>query len=321
MRRCFKYVLVLASLVFIGQASAAYPDKPIHLVVPFGPGGGTDILARVVAEHLGRSLGTPVIVDNRPGAGGTIGSDAVAKAKPDGYTLLMGTNATLALAPGLYRQLPYDPVKDFTPIASVASGPSILVVNPTIPVRDVSSLIAYIKAHPHELNYGSAGNGSMAHIATSLMNRMAGTDSVHVPFKGGAAATQELAAGRLQYMIAGSVETVPLIEAGRVRALAVTTKTRFPGLPNLPTIAESGLPNYEITNWFGVFAPAGVSRQVVEVIAAKINQLLQEPAVREAFLKQGVVPVPMTPGAYHDFVREEVQHWSREVRQMNISPE
>jgi tripartite-type tricarboxylate transporter receptor subunit TctC len=260
-----------------------------------------------------------VVVENKPGAGGTIGSDYVAKAKPDGYTLLMGTNATLALAHGLYKNLPYDPVKDFTPVESIASGPSILVVNPSVPATDVKSLIAYLKAHPGQLNYGSAGNGSMAHIATSLMDRMAGTNAVHIPFKGGAAATQELVAGRLQFMIAGSVETVPLVDAGKVRALAITTSRRFPGLPNLPTMAEAGIPGYEITNWFGVFAPAGTPPDVVRVLAAKIAPMLADPAVRDAFLKQGVEPFPMGPAGYAEFVRKEVDRWTREVRQMNIS--
>lgn len=300
---------------------AAYPDKPIKLVVPFAPGGGTDILARVVADHLGRSLGVPVIVDNKAGAGGTIGTDLVAKSKPDGYTLLMGTNATLALAPGLYRRLPYDPVKDLTPVASVASGPSILVVSPSIPANDIPSLIAYVKANPRQLNYGSAGNGSMAHIATALMNNMAGLETVHIPFKGGAAAIQELVAGRLQYMIAGSVETIPLIDAGRVRALAVTTKTRFPGLPNLPTMSEAGIPGYEITNWFGMFSPAGLPAEAVDLLAVKVNALLAEPAVREAFLKQGVLPESMSPAGYRTFVRNEVVRWTSEVRQLNIAPD
>ncbi|MEO8975215.1 MAG: tripartite tricarboxylate transporter substrate-binding protein, partial [Casimicrobiaceae bacterium] len=260
-----------------------------------------------------------VVVENKPGAGGTIGSDYVAKAKPDGYTLLMGTNATLALARGLYRNLSYDPVSDFAPVESIASGPSILVVNPAVPATDVKSLIAYLKAHPGQLNYGSAGNGSMAHIATSLMDQMAGTKAVHIPFKGGAAATQELVAGRLQFMIAGSVETVPLVQAGRVRALAITTSSRFPGLPNLPTMAEAGIPGYEITNWFGVFAPAGTPAAIVRQLADSIAPMLSDPAVKATFLKQGVQPFPMGPAAYKDFVRKEVDRWTQEVHQMNIS--
>jgi len=319
MRPIRSRILALALLCIAAQAGAAFPDRPIHVVVPFGPGGGTDILARVVADRLGRALGSPVVVENKPGAGGSIGSDYVAKAKPDGYTLLMGTNATLALAPGLYKNLPYDPVKDFTPVESIASGPSILVVNPSVPATDVKSFIAYLKAHPGTLNYGSAGNGSMAHIATSLMDRMAQTQTVHIPFKGGAAATQELVAGRLQFMVAGSVETVPLIDAGKVRALAITTSTRFAGLPDLPTMAEAGIPGYEITNWFGIFAPAGTPPEIVRLLAEKIEPMLADPAVRDTFLKQGVQPLPMGPSAYREFVRTEVERWTRDVRQMNIS--
>lgn len=318
MRPLWTRIVALALLCLTAPAWGAYPERPIHLVVPFGPGGGTDILARVVADHLGRALGQPVVVENKPGAGGTIGSDSVAKAKPDGYTLLMGTNATLALASGLYRTLPYDAVKDFTPVESIASGPSILVVNPSIPVTDVKSFVAYVKAHSGQLNYGSAGNGSMAHIATSLMDRMAGTKTVHIPFKGGAAATQELVAGRLQFMIAGSVETVPQIEAGKLRALAVTTSTRFAGLPDLPTMSEAGIPGYEITNWFGVFAPAGTPQDVVRLLSQKIEPMLTDPSVKDAFQKQGVQPYPMGPAEYKDFVRKEVERWKREVRQMNI---
>lgn len=289
--------------------------------MPFAPGGGTDILARLVADRLGRSLGATVIVDNKPGAGGTIGSAFVAKSKPDGYTLLMGTNATVALAPGLYRRLPYDPVKDFIPVESVANGPSILIVNPSLPITDAKEFIGYLKAHPGQLNYGSAGNGSMAHIATSLMNRMTVTDAAHIPFKGGAAATQELVAGRLQYMIAGPVESLPLIESGKARALAVTSSTRFPGLPNLPTMAEAGIPGYEMTNWFGVFVPAGTPPDIVALLAEKISGTLAAHAVKELFNKQGVQPFPMAPGPYGEFVRKEVEKWSREVRQLNIVPD
>jgi tripartite-type tricarboxylate transporter receptor subunit TctC len=319
MSRLLARLVTCALLAWSFAASAAYPDRPIHLVVPFGPGGGTDILARVVADHLGRALGASVVVENKPGAGGTIGTDFVAKSKADGYTLLMGTNATLALAPGLYPKLQYDPARDFLPVASIASGPSILVVNPSLPVNDVKSFVDYLKAHPGELNYGSAGNGSMAHIATSLMDRMAGTKAVHIPFKGGAAATQELVAGRLQFMIAGPVETIPLMQAGKVRALAVTGSSRFPGLPELPTLAEAGVPGYEIANWFGVFAPAGTPPDIVNLLAQKIAPMLADPAVKQAFRKQGVEPVPMEPAPYKAFVSKEVDKWTREVRRLNIA--
>lgn len=319
MLRLFASVAALALCVVTGPTNAAYPDRPIRLVVPFGPGGGTDILARMVADHLSRELGQTVVVENKPGAGGTIGTDFVAKAKPDGYTLLMGTNATLALAPGLYKHLPYDPARDLTPVASVASGPSILVVNPSVPATDVQSLVAYLKSKPGELNYGSAGNGSMAHIATALLNAKAGTRSTHVPFKGGAAATQELVAGRLQFMIAGPVETVPLMQSGKVRGLAVTTPTRFPGLPDLPTLAEAGVPGYEITNWFGLFAPVGTPQDIVDMIAAKLAPMLADPAVKTAFARQGVEPMPMTPAAFGDFVRRDIERWTRQVKALDIA--
>lgn len=319
MKHFFKRLMVLGGLLAAIVAHAAYPDKPIHLVVPFGAGGGTDILARVLADRLARSLGVPVLVDNKAGAGGTIGTDFVAKAKPDGYTLLMGTNATLALAPGLYRQLPYDPIKDFTPVASVASGPSVLVTNISIPVTDMPSLIAHIKANPGKLNYGSAGNGSMAHIATALFNQNANLSTVHIPFKGGAAAMQELAAGRLQFMVAGPVETTPLVDAGKVRALAVTSKSRFPGLPNLPTVAEAGLPGYEITNWFGVFGPAALPNEIVHLLGVNVKQILDDRQVRDALLKQGVQPEITSAADYREFVRTEVLRWTKEVKQMHIS--
>jgi len=319
MRHLLKKLILAGGLLVTMIAQAAYPDKPIELVVPFGAGGGTDALGRLVAEHLGRSLGGSVVVLNKPGAGGTIGSNLVAKAKPDGYTLLMGTNATLALAPALYPDLQYDPVKDFTPVASIASGPSVLVVNPSIPATDVPSLIAYIKENPGKFNYGSAGNGSTAHIATALFNQEAGLDAVHIPFKGGAAAIQELVAGRLQYMVAGSVESIPLVQADRLRALAVTGKERFPGLPDLPTIDEAGLPGYEMVNWFGVFGPANLPDEVVRALEPGLKKMLDDPAVREALLKQGLQPSVSTPDEYREFVRGEVQRWTKGVREMNIS--
>ncbi|TCT06313.1 Bug family tripartite tricarboxylate transporter substrate binding protein [Paralcaligenes ureilyticus] len=319
MRHLLNKLILVGGLLATTVAQAAYPDKQINLVVPFGAGGGTDVLGRLVADRLGRSLGVTVVVLNKPGAGGTIGTDFVAKAKPDGYTLLMGTNATLALAPGLYRNLPYDPVKDLTPVAPIASGPSILVVNPSIPATDVPSLIAYIKKNPGKLNYGSAGNGSTAHVATALFNLEAGLDAVHIPFKGGGAAIQELVAGRLEYMMAGPVESTPLIHAGRLRALAVTSPERFPGQPDLPTIAQAGLPGYEMLNWFGVFGPDRLPEEVTRALAPVLKKMVDDPGVRDALLKQGLQPSVSTPQEYREFVRGEVERWTKRIRQMNIS--
>ena len=311
-------VLCVGALAAGPAHGQAYPNRPVRLVVPFAPGGGTDVIARTVAQHLSKALGGSVVVENRAGAGGTIGSDAVAKAAPDGYTLLMATNATLALAPGLYPKLGYDPVRDFTPVALVATGPSILVANPQLPVADAAAFIAYAKANPGKLNYGSAGNGSMAHIATTLFNQFNGTQSTHVPFKGGAMAVQELVAGRLQFMIAGPVETIPLVQSGHLRALAVTSARRFPSLPNLPPLADS-VPGYDITNWYVVVAPAGTPAEVVSALAKYVRDMLAQRDVQDLLVKQGVEARSMDGAALRDFVRDETVKWTRAVRQMGIA--
>jgi len=315
----WRLVFCLATLI-AGPSFAAqpYPSRPIRIIVPFAPGGGTDVIARSVAQHLSRALGGSVVVENRAGAGGTIGSNAAAKAAPDGYTLLIATNATFALAPGLYTQLNYDPARDFVPIALVATGPSILVVNPQLPVTSSAAFVAYAKANPDKLNYGSAGNGSMAHIATSLFNQMSGAKSTHVPFKGGAMAVQELVAGRLQFMIAGPVESIPLVQSGHLRALAVTTSTRFPSMPGLPPLAES-LPGYDITNWYSLVAPAGTSADIVNTLARYIRDMLAIKDVQEMLAQQGVEAKSMDGQALRDFMRDDMVKWTRTVRQMGIA--
>jgi len=315
----WRLVFCLATLI-AGPSFAVqpYPARPIRIIVPFAPGGGTDVIARSVAQHLSRALGGSVVVENRAGAGGTVGSNAAAKAAPDGYTLLIATNATFALAPGLYTQLNYDPARDFVPIALVATGPSILVVNPQLPVTSSAAFVAYAKANPDKLNYGSAGNGSMAHIATSLFNQLSGAKSTHVPFKGGAMAVQELVAGRLQFMIAGPVESIPLVQSGHLRALAVTTSTRFPSMPGLPPLAES-LPGYDITNWYSLVAPAGTSVDIVNTLARHIRAMLAIKDVQEMLAQQGVEAKSMDGQALRDFMRDDMVKWTRTVRQMGIA--
>ena len=316
---CLIGLVLAAALLPAGHAvGQPYPAKPVRLVVPFAPGGGTDVLARALAQHLAKGLGASVVVENRPGAGGTIGSEAVAKAAADGYTLLMATNATLALAPGLYPKLGYDPVRDFTPVALVATGPSVLVVHPQIAANDTAGFLRHAKAHPGQLNYGSAGNGSMAHIATSLFERASGAQAVHVPFKGGAAAVQELVAGRLQFMIAGPVETLPLVQSGHLRALAVTSTSRFAGLPNLPPLADA-LPGFEINNWFAVVGPAGMSGEIVATLAGQVQAMLASKETQDFLIRQGVEAKPMDGAALRDFIRVETAKWTREVRQMGIT--
>ncbi|MBL8380737.1 MAG: tripartite tricarboxylate transporter substrate binding protein [Burkholderiales bacterium] len=317
--RWFAFACAIVALALpAGTQAQPYPNRPVRLVVPFAPGGGTDVLARMLAQHLSKALSGSVVVENRAGAGGTIGSEAVAKAAPDGYTLLMGTNATLALAPGLYPKLGYDPLRDFVPVALVATGPSVLVVHPQIGAADASAFLKFAKAFAGKLNYGSAGNGSMAHIATSLFNRLGGVDSVHVPFKGGAAAVQELVAGRLQFMIAGPVETLPLVQSGRLRALAVTSAARFAGLPDLPPLADV-LPGYEIVNWFGLFAPAGTQGDIAGTLARPVREWLAQRDTQDSLVKQGVEARALDGAALREFFNADVAKWTREVRALGIS--
>jgi tripartite-type tricarboxylate transporter receptor subunit TctC len=281
--------------------------------VPFAAGGGTDAAARLVAMPLGEALGQPVVVENRPGAGGTTGSDLVAKAAPDGYTLVLGTNATHAAAPGLYRdRLTYDPVQDFTAIGPVAEAPSVLVVHPSLPVASVPELIAYLRARSGAVAYGSAGSGSPAHLSAQLFQRLTGTVLLHVPYRGGAPAVTDLVAGRLGLMFAGPVETLPQVRAGALRALAVTTGERFPGLPDLPTVAEAGMPGYALAQWFGLFGPTGLPAAVTAKLAEALRQAVASPAAAERLATLGMAPVQATdPAAYAAFVGRERDTWSR----------
>ena len=317
-RKLLLLAVALISLCAQTAVGQPYPSRPVRLVVPFVAGGGTDALARVVAQHLSKALGGNVLVENRPGAGGTVGSESVAKAAPDGYTLLMGTNATLALAPGLYPKLGYDPVRDFTPISLLANGPNVLVVHSQIPAQDTASFLRYAKANPGKLNYGSAGNGSMAHISTSMFDRAGGVQTVHVPFKGGAAAVQELAAGRLQFMIAGPVETLPLVQSGHLRALAVTSKNRIPSMPHLPPIADT-LPGYDIVSWYTVVGPPGLPADIVATLAKHLRDFTGSKDGIDILTRQALEPKPMEGAALREFISVETVKWTREIREIGIA--
>jgi tripartite-type tricarboxylate transporter receptor subunit TctC len=304
----------LALLIAAGAWAQAYPTKPIRLVVPFPAAGTTDILAREVAQRLSVSFGQSVIVDNRPGAAGNIGSDLVAKSAPDGYTLLMGTVGTHAINPSLYTKMPYDHVKDFVPIVLVAGVPNVLEVTPSLPVNSVADLIKLAKERPGQLNFASSGSGTSIHLSGELFKTMAGVDMMHVPYKGSAPAITDLMGGQVQLMFDNLPSSLAQIKAGKLRAIAVTSAQRAPALPNIPTIAESGLPGFEASSWFGLLAPAGTPAAIVARINADVNQWLQSAEANEKLLAQGAVPAGGTPEQFAAHIRAETEKWAKVVK-------
>jgi tripartite-type tricarboxylate transporter receptor subunit TctC len=295
-------------------ASAEYPDHPVKLVVPFPAGGGADNLARMIMPRVAQVLGVPIVIENKPGAGGNVGAELVARAAPDGYTLLYGTNGTHAINETLYGNLRFDPVADFAPVSRMTLIGAMLIVNPELPVNSVSELIKYAKAHPNKLNFASAGNGTTSHLAGELFKTMAGIDIVHVPYRGGAAAATDLMAGQVQMMIDVMPNAYPLAKGGKVRGLAVSTARRFPGAPELPTIAESGVPGFDVSAWDGIFAPAGTPPAVIDRLNAAIRQALDEPELREQLIAHGAVAVPGTPDDLARHVVAEKAKWAKIIR-------
>jgi tripartite-type tricarboxylate transporter receptor subunit TctC len=310
----FAFGLLVAAFA-AGAWAQDYPTKPIRIVVPFPPGGATDLLARAVAQRLTEKWGQAVIVDNRPGAGGNIGSELVAKAAPDGYTLEMGTVGTHAINASLYAKMPYDHVKDFVPIVLVAAVPNVLVVNPSLPVKSVQELIAYAKANPGKLNFASSGNGTSIHLSGELFKVMAGVQMTHVPYKGSAPALQDLIAGQVQLMFDNLPPSLPQIKAGKLRALAVTTAKRSPALPDLPTIAESGLPGFESSSWFGLLAPAGTPQPIVAKLNAEVNAWLATPEAKEKLLASGANPAGGSPEDFAKHIAAETAKWQKVVKE------
>jgi tripartite-type tricarboxylate transporter receptor subunit TctC len=299
----------------VGAHAQAFPNKPIRLVVPYPAGGPLDIMARAIGQKLTEAWKQPVVVDNRAGAGGNIGADLVAKAAPDGYTLLMGAVATQAINPALYSKIPYDPVKDFTPVALVAQVPNILVVNPTVPAKSVRELIDLARAKPGSLNFASGSTGSTGHLAGELFKTMAGVDMVHIPYKGAAPATTDLLAGQVQLMFDNLANALPNVKAGRLRALAVTTLNRSPAVPDLPTIAESGLPGFDLTTWFGVLVPAGTPAEIVDRLNAEIVRALDARDMRARLEKMGAEPpTNNTPERFAAFIRVEAEKYAKVVK-------
>ena len=296
------------------QGAADFPAHPIRIVVPFPAGGATDIAARLLAERMAMDWKQPVTVDNRPGAGGNIGSDIVAKSAPDGYNLIMGVTGSHAINISLYARMPYDPVKDFEAISQVAVVPNVVVVHPSVPATTLQAFVALAKKEPGKLNYASLGNGTAAHLTMEMFKIAAGIDLTHIPYKGSAPAVADLLAGQVQAMIDGLPSALPHVQAGKLRALAVTSAKRSPAAPDLPTIAESGYPGFSADAWSGLFAPRGTPKAIVEKISLETQRILKTPEVQKRLGELGAEPVGSTPAEFAQFVQREIDKWARVVK-------
>ena len=306
--------VALAAATLCGTAVAqSYPTKPVTIVVPFSPGGATDIMSRLLAERLNKRLGQPVIVENKPGAGTMIASEYVAKAAPDGYTLLLAASS-LGIAPSLYSKVNYDPIKDFTPVSQVASVVHVLVVHPSIPAKNVSELVTWLKANPTKANYGSVGAGTSTHLEAELFNSVAGVKMEHIPYKGSAPALTDMIGGQLQVMFDAYASSGPFIKDGKVRLLAVTTAQRSKSLPDTPTVAESGLPGYEAMPWLGLVAPAKTPASAVNKLYAELHEVLKEPEVQEKFRSLGLDIIGSKPEEFAAFLKKDIVKWAKVVK-------
>ena len=318
--------LAVASPVVQAQAPStgsgqAYPAKPVRIVIGFSPGGPSDILTRQLGAKLTEGLGQQFVYDNRPGAGGQIAAELTVKAPPDGYTLLMGNNSILAANVTLYKDSGIDPLRDFTPIVMVAAQPNILVVHPSLPVKTVKELIVLAKAKPGQLIYASSGNGAAAHLAAELFQSMTGTRMVHVPYKGAAPALFDMLAGQCQVMFATALSVQPYIKAQKLRPLAVTTDKRTPSLPNLPTVAEAGVPGFEASTWHGVVAPANLPQPIVERLNAEINKILKQPDINDRLTQQGADVLGGTPQQMTAQIKLEIPKWAKVIRDSGAKPD
>jgi tripartite-type tricarboxylate transporter receptor subunit TctC len=307
--------IAVAFLAFAAPLAFAqtFPTKPLRLIAPYPPGGGNDIISRILAEKLGPALGQNVIVENRAGAGGNVGTEVAARAPADGHTMVMGS-LSHAINASLYSKLPFDPVKDFAPITLVAAGAYVLVSHPSLPVRDVKALVALAKARPGQINYGSAGNGAGGHLGMELFKNMAGIDLVHVPYKGTAPAMAETVAGQVSLDMDNMLALLPQVKAGRLRPLAVTTLKRSPLLPEVPTMDESGYRSFEVSPWFGVLAPAATPKDVVARLNSEMVKVLRIPEVRDRLMQQGAEPVGNTPEQFGAYLVAEVAKWAKVVK-------
>ncbi|MGL4810733.1 MAG: Bug family tripartite tricarboxylate transporter substrate binding protein [Beijerinckiaceae bacterium] len=316
-RRAFSTALLAAPAV--ARAQTAWPSQVIRFVVPFTPGGSTDLLARVLGQKLEPVLKQSIIIENRPGAGGSTAAGAVARGDADGHTFLMGHIGTLAFNPSLYATLPYDPVADFAPVALVASVPNILTVNAALPVDNFAAFVAYAKANPRKLNYGSGGVGSAAHVAGAYLGFAAGYEAVHVPYRGTGPMINDLVAGTIQFTLTGGPAVLPLAAGGKLRTLAVSSKMRVPFAPELPTIAESGLPQFDAVQWYGLVAPVRTPRPIVERMNREINALMDTPEIARNLQNDGALAVKTTPEAFAAHIASEIQVWRDVIKRANIT--
>ena len=312
--------LISLSEIAATHGASRYPERPVRLVVPFSPGGTNDVMGRIVAERLAARLGQPFVVDNRAGANSVVGSEIVAGAMPDGHTLLI-VAAGFAINPSLRRKLPYDTARDFAPVGRVGGGPYLMVVHPSIQARTVKEFVAWAKARPGQVNYASVGVGSPPHLAAELLKMTAAIDLNHIPYKGGGAVLPDLMAGRVSAFF-GSISTLkPQVDAGKLRAIAVTTVKRDPAMPDLPTFIESGLEGYEVNGWYGLLAPGRTPAAIVNRLNGELRQVLDEPETRERFLQRGMEPAPGSAQEFGALIRSEIAKWEKVIRAAGIQPE
>ena len=315
-------ILALMMACAAGGASAqSYPSKPVRLVSPYPPGGANDILARIIGQKLGENLGQQIVIENRGGATGNIGADYVAKAAPDGYTLLMGQASNLTINISLMSKMPYDPVKDLAPVTLVATTPNLLVVHPSLPVRTVKDLVALAKAKPGSVNYASSGSGSAGHLAGELFKRVAHIDMVHIPYKGAAPALTDVVAGQAQLYFTSPISAQPFVKGGRLRMVAVTSLARSPAMPDIPTVAESGYPDFDVVSWWGILTPAGASKDIIAKLHTEIVKVLAMAETRAKFADQGADVASNTPEQFAAYIKSEIAKWAKLIRDLGVKSE
>ena len=321
MRRLFLAAMATIACLHGAAFAQTYPTKPVRIVVPFPPGGGTDIGTRILAQKLSEAWGQSVVVENKGGAAGIVGSEFTAKAAPDGYTLMMGNIGTHAINVSLYKKLPYDPVRDFAPVSQVAGLPLFLLVHPSVPANSTTDLVALLKSKPGQFDYSSSGSGGSMHVAAELFKSMAGVRIVHIPYKGGGPAVADLIAGQVKISFATVLETLGHVKSGKVRALAVTSSRRSLAAPEYPTVAESGLAGYESTSWLALFAPAGTPREIVARVSADAARVMNTPEVRERFVAQGADPIGSTPEQLAAVLARDIAKYAKVMKDSGTQPE